>query len=380
MTTSDLPPLSLYIHMPWCIRKCPYCDFNSHAVSGEIPERQYITALLEDFFQSERYIYDRPLQSIFFGGGTPSLFSAASLEQLLNGIAQRVSFVDGIEITLEANPGTLEAKRFVDYRTIGINRLSIGVQSFDDAQLKKLGRIHDATAAHRAIESAIQSGFTNFNLDLMYGLPDQTVEQAIKDLEAALTWTPPHLSWYQLTIEPNTFFYKHPPHIPDDPIIADMDEAGRRELTAGGLTRYEISAYSQPGRESRHNLNYWLFGDYLGIGAGAHGKLSAPGGPFRTQKMRQPSDYLDQRKAFLAKHTDVSLADLPLEFMLNATRLTQPISYELFQARTTLSSSSLFPMLEIAADRGLVTLSPTGFQVTPKGHQYLNDLQALFLY
>ena len=379
MTTRRLPPLSLYIHIPWCIRKCPYCDFNSHAVKGEIPEDDYINALIDDFMVDREGIQQRPLQSIFFGGGTPSLFSAKSLDRLLLTLSKHIHFADDIEITLEANPGTVEAGRFRDYRTIGINRLSLGIQSFDNQQLKNLGRIHDSLAAEKAIETAENSGFTNFNLDLMYGLPEQSVKSALSDLERALAWKPKHLSWYQLTIEPNTVFYKRPPPTPCDGLIADMEMACRETLAGHGLDRYETSAYSQPNFPARHNMNYWLFGDYLGIGAGAHGKITTPTEIVRTQKMRQPSDFLDRTKPFLSQKTVIVEKERPFEFMINATRLMTAISFDLYHERTGLDLDSILPKLTRGQELGLVDIHDSSFQVTHRGRDFLNDLQSLFL-
>lgn len=380
MTTRSLPPLSLYIHIPWCVRKCPYCDFNSHAAGKTLPEEAYVDALLEDFHADLAFVQGRAIQTIFFGGGTPSLFQAKSFDRLLTAISKQVSFAHDIEITMEANPGTVEAERFCDYRNAGINRLSIGVQSFHPEKLLVLGRIHDGDAAKSAIITAEKSGFSNVNVDLMYGLPNQSVADAIEDLQTALTFQPRHLSWYQLTIEPNTVFYKHPPKTPNDDLIIEMEHEGRALLQDHQLHRYEISAYSQTGFEAKHNLNYWLFGDYLGIGAGAHGKITtADGSIIRTQKMRQPNDYLNAEKPFLSQKTIVAPEQLPFEFILNTTRLMRTIPLSLYDAHTWQDSATLLSTLKNAENQGLITLTPSTFTVTRKGQEFLNDLQELFL-
>ncbi len=374
-------PLSLYVHIPWCIRKCPYCDFNSHKSPTELPEERYVQALLNDLDDELTERPGRALSSIFIGGGTPSLFSVKAYDQLFEGLQQRLAFETDIEITLEANPGAVDQPRFEGYRKLGINRLSIGIQSFNPIHLKALGRIHDGEQAHRAITAARLAGFDNINLDLMHGLPNQSIEEGLLDLTTALTYEPEHLSWYQLTIEPNTVFYKKPPILPSDDEASDLEDEGFAYLAAGGYTRYEISAFCQPGKPSLHNLNYWLFGDYYGIGAGAHGKWTAPEGHpiFRTRKHRQPSDYLNPEKPFLAALDTVSESDCLLEFMLNATRLQQAIPHALFTERTGLPLSALMPGLLIAEAKGLVQTSTTHWHVTPLGRRYTNDLQAIFL-
>ncbi|MFZ2320426.1 MAG: radical SAM family heme chaperone HemW, partial [Pseudomonas sp.] len=289
-----LPPLALYIHIPWCVRKCPYCDFNSHAAGPTLPEQEYVDALLADLDADLGRVHGRQLSSIFFGGGTPSLFSAAALGRLLAGVEQRIGFAADIEITLEANPGTFEQAKFQAYRQLGINRLSIGVQSFQADKLKALGRIHDGDEAIRAADMARAAGFDNFNLDLMHGLPDQSIEDALSDLRIAIAQQPTHLSWYQLTMEPNTVFWSQPPTLPEDDTLWDIQEAGQQLLAEHGYLQYEVSAYARAGRQAQHNLNYWSFGDFIGIGAGAHGKLSSPSGQIvRTWKTRLPKDYLD---------------------------------------------------------------------------------------
>lgn len=374
------PPLSLYIHVPWCVRKCPYCDFNSHAQQGELPEQAYREALLQDLTQDLHYARERPLQSIFIGGGTPSLFGANTYARLLDDIRQRLPFAPDIEITLEANPGTFEQERFAAYRAAGINRLSIGVQSFDSAHLQTLGRIHGREEALRAATIARAAGFDNFNLDLMFGLPGQSREQALDDLRTALACAPTHLSWYQLTIEPNTEFFSRPPTLPLDDQVAAMQEAGIALLAAQGFDRYEISAYSRPGKRARHNLNYWQFGDYLGIGAGAHGKLSlADGRILRTRKTRMPAHYLDPARHFTAAVQPIPAVELPLEFMMNALRLSAGVDNALFLARTGLALEPLAPILQTLRERRLLASAPTSLRPTPLGLQHLNEILLAFM-
>ncbi|MFC3679173.1 radical SAM family heme chaperone HemW [Bacterioplanoides pacificum] len=375
-----LPPLSLYIHVPWCIRKCPYCDFNSHKADDNLPERQYVDALIADLEQDKHWLQGRPLQSIFIGGGTPSLLSARAYEKLFRELRQRLTFADDIEITLEANPGTFEAKKFAAYRSLGINRLSIGVQSFNPGHLQQLGRVHDSEQAKTAISKARKAGFDNFNIDLMHGLPGQTVGQALHDLRTALAFEPQHLSWYQLTIEPNTEFYKRPPLLPQDDTLWDIQEAGLALLAEHGFEHYEISAFCQPGRASRHNLNYWQFGDYLGIGAGAHGKITLADANtiLRTHKTRLPKDYLAPDKAFLAGKQTIDPDDIGLECLMNALRLRQGIRVEDFEARTGLTLAAVAEPLQRAQQLGLLQLDK-GIRATEKGQQYLNELLALFL-
>jgi oxygen-independent coproporphyrinogen-3 oxidase len=376
-----LPPLSLYIHVPWCVRKCPYCDFNSHAQTGELPEAAYIAALLQDLRHDLLYIQDRPLQSIFIGGGTPSLFSAESYRVLLTEIAALVPFADAIEITLEANPGTFEQDKFAAYRQAGINRLSIGVQSFNDSHLQQLGRIHGSTEAFRAAAIAQQAGFSNFNLDLMFGLPGQHSAQACEDLETALACNSTHLSWYQLTIEPNTEYFRRPPVLPHDDAIAEMQEAGIALLASQGFERYEISACAKPGCEARHNLNYWQFGDYLGIGAGAHAKLTDPTTQsiVRTRKTRMPQHYLDAAKNFTAEHRIIPAVELPLEFMMNALRLGAGVPVELWQQRTGLSLAMIQPKLAALQQRGLLEKTADRIRPTARGLLFLNDVLMEFV-
>lgn len=372
-------PLSLYIHIPWCIRKCPYCDFNSHKSPEILPEQNYVQALLNDLTIDLSQISSREVRSIFLGGGTPSLFSAESYFMLFSELQKILPFAADIEITMEANPGTVEQQRFNDYRQLGINRLSLGIQSFNPIHLNSLGRIHDERQAHRAIESARKAGFANLNLDIMHGLPNQSIAQGMDDLHSALSYQPEHISWYQLTIEPNTVFYKQNPPLPSEDDACVLEEHGLAFLKDKGFSRYEISAFSQPDRQSRHNLNYWLFGDYLGIGAGAHGKITTHEGVWRTRKHRQPKDYLDIEKSFLAHREKVDAQELIFEFMLNTTRLEQAIPLTLFSERTGLKLALLMQSLEAAVQKNLIHLTPTHWQVTELGRRYTNNLQALFL-
>lgn len=382
-----LPPLSLYIHVPWCIRKCPYCDFNSHKAGSDIPEDEYIQALLRDLDADQEYVQGRRIGTIFFGGGTPSLLSAEAYRTLFAGLRQRLDIADDAEITLEANPGTFEAEKFVGYRQAGINRLSIGIQSFQDAQLRALGRVHDAGQAERAVAMAKAAGFENFNLDLMHGLPGQTPELAIADLQTALSFEPPHLSWYQLTIEPNTEFWSKPPALPEDDTLWDIQEAGAALLASRGLEQYEVSAFARPSQQARHNLNYWQFGDYLGIGAGAHGKItqvraSADGQPsmsvMRTRKTRLPKDYLNPAKRFLAGTEIITGEDLGMECLMNALRLKQGIAIETFVQRTGLSPEAMDSPIKEGINKGLLE-SGDHIRATAKGQLFLNELLALFL-
>ncbi len=376
----QLPPLALYIHIPWCVRKCPYCDFNSHAAGPELPEEAYVDALLADLDTDAGHIHGRRLTSIFFGGGTPSLFSARALGRLLEGVERRVGFADDIEITLEANPGTFEQAKFRDYRALGINRLSIGVQSFQGDKLAALGRIHDGDEAVRAADMARAAGFDNFNLDLMHGLPGQSVEDALSDLRTAIDQAPTHLSWYQLTMEPNTVFWSQPPELPEDDLLWDIQEAGQALLAAEGYAQYEVSAYAQAGRAARHNLNYWTFGDFLGIGAGAHAKLSAPDGRIvRTWKTRLPKDYLDPAKPFQAGERSLDAEELPFEFLMNVLRLTDGVPAELFERRTGLPLASLAAARREAEARKLLAADPTRLVATREGQLFLNDLLQHFL-
>lgn len=376
----QLPPLAAYVHIPWCVRKCPYCDFNSHAAGPELPETDYVDAVLADLEQDLVHVHGRPLTSIFFGGGTPSLFSAAALGRLLEGIERRVPFAPDIEITLEANPGTFEQAKFSAYRQLGINRLSIGVQSFQGDKLKALGRIHDGSEAIRAADMARNAGFDNFNLDLMHGLPDQSLEDALYDLRTAIAQGPTHLSWYQLTMEPNTVFWSQPPQLPEDDLLWDIQEAGQALLAEAGYAQYEVSAYARAGRQARHNLNYWTFGDFLGIGAGAHAKLSSPEGRIqRTWKTRLPKDYLDPAKAFQAGARELDAGELPFEFLMNALRLTDGVPAGLYPQRTGLPLADLAASRREAEAQGLLQADPARLAATPKGQLFLNDLLQRFL-
>ncbi|QEY60755.1 radical SAM family heme chaperone HemW [Metapseudomonas lalkuanensis] len=376
----QLPPLALYVHIPWCVRKCPYCDFNSHAAGSELPEEAYIDALLADLEQDLGHVHGRELTSIFFGGGTPSLFSANAIGRLLDGVEQRVPFARAIEITLEANPGTFEQAKFAAYRQLGINRLSIGVQSFQEAKLKALGRIHDGDEAVRAADMARKAGFDNFNLDLMHGLPDQSIEDALEDLQTAIAQGPTHLSWYQLTMEPNTVFWNQPPELPEDDILWDIQEAGQALLAERGYAQYEVSAYARDGLRAQHNLNYWTFGDFLGIGAGAHAKLSSPEGRIiRSWKTRLPKDYLDPAKRFQAGERHLDQGELPFEFLMNVLRLTDGVPAALFTQRTGMPLADLAAARTEAEARGLLLKDPERLVATPEGQLFLNDLLQHFL-
>lgn len=375
-----LPPLALYIHIPWCVRKCPYCDFNSHTASPVLPEQEYVDALLADLDQDLHAVYGRELTSIFFGGGTPSLFSAEALGRLLQGVEQRIPFAADIEITLEANPGTFEQEKFVAYRKLGINRLSIGIQSFQQEKLEALGRIHNGDEAVRAAGMARQAGFDNFNLDLMHGLPDQSLDDALSDLRQAIALKPTHISWYQLTLEPNTVFWNQPPVLPEDDTLWDIQEAGQALLAEHGYAQYEVSAYAQAGRPARHNLNYWSFGDFIGIGAGAHGKLSHPDGRIvRTWKTRLPKDYLNPAKSFQAGEKSLSNDEMPFEFLMNALRLTAGVESRLYPERTGLSLDTLAEGRREAEQSGLLQVEPSRLAATERGQLFLNDLLQQFL-
>ncbi len=375
-----LPPLALYVHIPWCLKKCPYCDFNSHEAKGDAPEGEYVDALIADLEFALPAIWGRRVVSVFIGGGTPSLFSAGSIDALLAGIRARVPLAPDAEITLEANPGTFECVKFAGYRAAGVNRLSLGIQSFDPRHLLALGRVHDADEARRAAEAALAI-FGNVNFDLMYALPRQSVAEAAADLAAALAFSPPHLSFYQLTIEPNTLFHRYPPPLPDDETAADIEEAVDTTLEAAGYRHYETSAHAQSGRECRHNLNYWRFGDYLGIGAGAHSKLSFADRIVRQVRHRQPKQYLEQVAAGapLQEEGVVTREDVGFEFMLNALRLTDGVPASSFAERTGYPLALVRQGLEAAATRGLIERDPALLRPTALGRRFLNDLQALFL-
>lgn len=373
--------LGLYVHVPWCVKKCPYCDFNSHALRGDIPERAYVDALLGDLAGELSTREFGAVDSVFIGGGTPSLLGEEAVARLLEGIGAHVTLAPGCEISLEANPGTVEAGRFEAFRRAGVNRLSVGVQSFDDTLLPRIGRIHDGRQARLAVERAMAAGFDSVNLDLMYGLPGQTVDQGMADVETAIDAGVAHISHYQLTIEPNTLFYRQPPDLPVDDVASDIFEHAAARLRAAGYRRYEISAYSRPGKECRHNLNYWRFGDYLGIGAGAHGKLSPGGGvPERSLKHRHPRRYLAAAATgrFDQSRARCSEDSLPLEFMMNGLRLINGIALTRFTQTTSLSVDVIRRPLEIARERGLLRMDDDNIRPTDVGFQFLNELLLLF--
>ena len=372
-------PISLYIHSPWCIKKCPYCDFNSHAILGEIPEVKYEQHLQKEFNLQQHLLQERPISTIFIGGGTPSLLEANTYQKLFAHIEQDIAFTENIEITLEANPGAVEQQRFKCYREIGINRLSIGVQSFNDAHLKLLGRIHDSSNAHNAINIARQAGFDNFNIDIMFGLPQQNIEHALQDLQTAISLEPTHISWYQLTLEPNTLFYRFPPTLPDDDQLWDMQQQGQQLLANHGYQQYEVSAYAKTNKQCQHNLNYWLFGDYLGIGAGAHGKITdlKNQAMHRRQNIKNPRDYMNDKNTYLSSEM---LIENPLfDFMLNALRLNQPITIEQITSRTFLSADVILSQLQPPIQQGFITINNNVLSKTDKGVNFLNDLVACFL-
>ncbi len=379
----SLPPLSLYIHFPWCIAKCPYCDFNSHSLRGELPAREYVNTLLTDLGLVDKSLFARPLISIFMGGGTPSLFPPDEMARLLRGIAERFEYGPATEITMEANPGAVEHAAFSDYRAAGINRLSLGVQSFSDAKLHLLGRIHDASVARKAFAEARSAGFTNINLDLMFALPEQSLVEALADIDTALALGAEHISYYHLTLEPNTVFYNQPPALPDSELAWDIQEAGSEKLAAAGYRNYEVSAWGQPGRECQHNLNYWSYGDYLGLGAGAHGKLTDTNGRvMRETRTAHPREYLSRLQSGVSPltHKNVTDQDLVFEFMLNALRLKAGFKLTDFEYRTGLSASCLQPGLEEATQKQLLTeLSRGCFRPSERGWRFLDDLQGIFL-
>lgn len=378
-----VPPLSLYIHFPWCVRKCPYCDFNSHAARDGIPEPAYVERLLWDLArETDRGVSARPLRSIFIGGGTPSLLSGAAVARLLRGVRDRADLAAGAEITLEANPGTADAERFAAYRAAGVDRLSIGAQSLSAPHLARIGRIHGPDEVRRAVAAARRAGFDNLNLDLMYGLPEQSLGDAERDLAEALALEPEHLSYYQLTLEPNTAFHRAPPTLPDQDLTADMHEQGAAMLAAAGFAHYEVSAYARAGRRCRHNLNYWRFGDYLGIGAGAHGKLSAPGlGTIeRSLKLRHPAAYLDpaNRDRLVARRRGLSEGQLVLEFAMNALRLEKGFAPRLFERRTGLPFTRIADRIDAARVAGLLACDKGRVAPTELGRRFLDDLLTLF--
>ena len=377
---SALPPLSLYVHVPWCVRKCPYCDFNSHELRGELPERDYVDALIRDLELALPSVWSRAVQTVFIGGGTPSLLSPAALDRLLSEVRARLVLAPDAEITLEANPGTVEAKRFAGFRDAGINRLSLGVQSLDARHLQALGRIHDRRQALDAIVAA-RASFDNINVDLMYALPGQTVGQALADVGEVLAHRPQHVSAYHLTIEPNTYFHRYPPQVPDEDAAADMQEQIEILLGSYGYRHYETSAFAQPGCQCRHNTNYWRFGDYLGIGAGAHSKISFRDRIVRQMRYKQPREYLQKVASGVPCLTDqeVETEALPFEFMMNALRLTDGVDRTMFAERTGLAIASIAAPLRRAVELGLLVDSHQRLQPTLKGQRFLNDLLSLFI-
>ena len=375
-----LPPLSLYIHIPWCVKKCPYCDFNSHTFDNELPEQAYINALIADLDHDLAYAQGRTIKSIFFGGGTPSLFSANAIDQILTAIEKRITFNTDIEITLEANPGTAEAKKFSGFKSAGINRLSIGVQSFDDKQLKRLGRIHDSREAILAIDLAKRAGIDNFNIDLMHGLEAQTAEEASRDLLQAVALGATHISWYQLTIEANTAFYKSPPPLPNDEKLADIQQIGEAIFQKNGFQQYEVSAFSQTGKQSQHNLNYWQFGDYIALGAGAHGKITSleHQAIFRYTKTRSPKDFLSQNRQTIPNLHYVATDDLALEFMMNNLRLNNGFLIPDYEQRTGLSFSSVDQKITQLINKQLLVKLGPRIKPSKHGHYFLNSMLEYF--
>jgi putative oxygen-independent coproporphyrinogen III oxidase len=377
---ASLPPLAVYVHLPWCVRKCPYCDFNSHEARGSVPEIDYVGALLADLESALPAVWGRSVHAVFFGGGTPSLFSAQSIDRLLAGIRARLPLDPDAEVTLEANPGTVEAEKFRDFASAGVNRLSLGIQSFNSKHLAAIGRIHDAPQARRAVEIA-RANFANFNLDLMYALPEQTCAEADADVAAAVASGAPHLSFYHLTLEPNTQFFRQPPPLPDEETQADIHDRVVQRLVDAGYAHYETSAYARPGRACRHNLNYWRFGDYLGIGAGAHAKLSFADRITREVRARTPAEYM-RRVAHgtqIVERREVAPPDLPFEFMMNALRLTQGVPLAMFRERTGLPLDAVLRPLAVAEAKGLVERDALHVRPTALGQRFLNDLLQLFL-
>ncbi|HIH4317976.1 TPA: radical SAM family heme chaperone HemW [Morganella morganii] len=373
-----LPPLSLYIHIPWCVQKCPYCDFNSHALKGEVPHDDYVAHLLADLDADLPLVSGREIRTIFIGGGTPSLLSAEAMQTLMDGVRARIPVAADAEVTMEANPGTVEADRFSGYQKAGINRISIGVQSFGDDKLIRLGRIHDAGEAKRAARLAATLGLRSFNLDLMHGLPEQHLGEALSDLRQAIELAPPHLSWYQLTIEPNTSFGSRPPVLPDDDLLWDIFSQGHQLLTQAGYVQYETSAYAKPGFQCQHNLNYWRFGDYLGIGCGAHGKISFTDGRIlRTVKTKHPRGYMEGR--YLDQQNEVATEDRPFEFFMNRFRLLEAMPRRDFTDYTGLPESVVRPQIEAALNAGEISETATHWQITEHGKLFLNTLLERFL-
>jgi oxygen-independent coproporphyrinogen-3 oxidase len=374
-----LPPLSLYVHIPWCVQKCPYCDFNSHGQNGELPQQEYVDALIADLNHDLKYVQGRKLHSIFIGGGTPSLFDAAQIKRLLDHVSQVIPFKENIEITMEANPGTLEHDDFEAYCHAGITRLSIGVQSFSSDKLNLLGRIHDEDEAKVAARKALNAGYQSFNLDLMHGLPNQSFAEAMADIDTAAALSPPHLSWYQLTIEQNTLFHSRPPQLPDDEALWEIYEQGQKKLAALGYEQYEISAYAKPGFQCQHNINYWQFGDYLGIGCGAHGKVTLLGENkiLRTVKIKHPKGYL-AAEDYNFETTEVIMEDRALEYLMNRFRLMSPIPKTEFEQRTGLSRDVLITGINSAKEKLLLTESVDHWELTPKGKLFVNELLSQF--
>ncbi|WP_350606811.1 radical SAM family heme chaperone HemW [Pseudoalteromonas sp. MER144-MNA-CIBAN-0113] len=377
----NLPPLSLYVHVPWCVQKCPYCDFNSHGQKGDIPEAEYVQHLIDDLKADLHLVQGRKIHSIFIGGGTPSLLTGAAYTRLLNEVDSLIGLADNCEITLEANPGTVETGRFKDYVKAGINRISIGVQSMQNDKLKALGRIHGADEASYAAQQASEAGLNSFNLDLMHGLPGQSLDDALSDLKQIIALNPPHISWYQLTIEPNTQFASKPPTLPQDETLWDIQEQGQALLAQAGYQQYEISGYAKPGFQCQHNLNYWRFGDYLGIGCGAHGKVTdaKTGVITRTEKVKHPRGYMDIIKPYLYKSWQVEQDDLAFEFFMNRFRLTEPCPIEDYSALTNQPLQSQQAALNKAINTGLLIEKDGHWQVSLKGHRFLNDLLELFV-
>ena len=377
----NLPPLSLYVHVPWCVQKCPYCDFNSHGQKGDIPEAEYVQHLIDDLKADLHLVQGRKIHSIFIGGGTPSLLTGAAYTRLLKEVDSLIGLSDNCEITLEANPGTVETGRFKDYVKAGINRISIGVQSMQDDKLKALGRIHGADEASYAAQQASEAGLNSFNLDLMHGLPGQSLDDALSDLKQIIALSPPHISWYQLTIEPNTQFASKPPTLPQDETLWDIQEQGQALLAQAGYQQYEISGYAKPGFQCQHNLNYWRFGDYLGIGCGAHGKVTdaKTGVITRTEKVKHPRGYMDIIKPYLYKSWQVEQDDLAFEFFMNRFRLIEPCPINDFNALTQQPLQSQQHALDKAINAGLLTKTDSHWHVTLQGQRFLNDLLALFV-
>ncbi len=378
---TTLPPLSLYIHLPWCVKKCPYCDFNSHTFESGLPEDEYVNALIADLEYQLPSVWGRRIVSVFIGGGTPSLFSAESIQKIMTTVRSHLNCLPNMEVTMEANPGTVEQEKFNGFFAAGINRLSIGVQSFDDEKLQSLGRIHNAGEALNAVAVARKAGFENINLDLMFGLPEQSVEQGLNDLQQAIDLQPQHISWYQLTIEPNTFFYSHPPLTPDDESVWELQQQGQKLLAEAGYLQYEISAYAKAGQQCTHNLNYWQFGDYLALGAGAHGKISRAdsGEIFRYWQVRKPADYLQCSAESKNSGKEILVDEqVVFEFMLNALRLKQGFTITEFEQNTGLDTALILAQCDTAISQGLLQKKADGFAATEQGYLFLNDLINLF--